>query len=581
MYRMKTSQIAAVIALALILGLAWGIARTVAGGSEDPYAAVGRGIDVFGRVYVKLAREYVREIDPEELMNNGIEGMLNGLDPYTHLFTKKAALDQLKIDTTGKFGGLGITIAIKDKYPTVISPIEGTPAYDVGLQAGDRIVKIEGELTKGKDIDEVVSVLRGEPNTKVTITVEREGLQDPIDFEITRAEINVKSVTLAKELQDGIAYVRLAKFSANVEQELDEALARLKEKQLRALVLDVRSNPGGLLEQAYIVADKFLDKGRLIVSTKGRLPSQTKEYVSPNDPAIDRDIPLIVLVNGASASASEILAGAIQDWDRGLVLGTRTFGKGSVQTVADIYRSRGEEDENVALKMTTAYYYTPSGRCIHDIENGAYSVALGEAEQDSAAPRQLFKTRLKGRVVYGGGGIVPDVEVEPLEMTQFAAELQRRRMFFSFAVHYGAARSTLPPDFQVDDAVISQFQVFIADSLRHFDYESPAERQVEELDMLVEKHQYGDRVRQELDQLKAALAEEKARDFDRSRDYIRMALRRELASRFWGSEATIEATFPEDRQLHAAIDILNNPKVYEQHMSAQVIAAGEQETRSD
>ncbi|HID09746.1 MAG TPA: S41 family peptidase, partial [Candidatus Latescibacteria bacterium] len=287
---------------------------------EDPFARMDKGFNLFAEVYKAVIRDYVEEVDPEESIHAAIRGMLESLDPYSQFLSEKASVDQLKIDTTGEFGGLGIQISIIGDVPVVISPIEGTPAYDIGLQAGDRIVRINGEPTKGKGIAEIVNTLRGKPGTQVTITIEREGVESPIDYTITRAVIKIKAVPLATRIGD-VGYIRLARFSKVAGDEVEAALRDLMAQGIEGLILDLRSNPGGLLVEACEVADKFLEEGKLIVSTKGRVGDQNRHYYSEHPPVLDPKVPLVVLVDRGSASASEIVAGAIQDHDRGLIVG--------------------------------------------------------------------------------------------------------------------------------------------------------------------------------------------------------------------------------------------------------------------
>jgi len=580
LYRRKAWSGILIVLLILLSG-AWLLDHVRAAGDEV-LVSIDEGFDTFGEVYRYIANSYVEEIAPQKIIYAGIEGMLEELDPYTQFLSTKARVDQLKIDTTGEFAGLGIQITILNKAPTVISPIDGTPAYHVGLQAGDRIVKIEGDPTEGMSLEEVVSILRGAPGTPVTITVEREGAKTLIDFTIVRDVIKVKSVTLAETVAETIGYVRLGRFqhgeANSATHELTEAIQHLKDAGMQAFILDLRPNPGGLLSEACSVADFFLDQGQLIVSTKGRGPRQNRQYSAEREPLLDRSVPMIVLVGPGSASASEIVAGAIQDHDRGLIVGEPTFGKGSVQTLHPI----GKDKE---LKLTTALYYTPSGRSIHKWPRKGAPTPTKEhasldrsgrkregpqedadAEKDSTA-QQIFFTD-KGRIVYGGGGITPDVIVEPPERSEFLSALESRRMFFNFAVHYVALHPDLGPDFTVHDEMIAAFGEYLDDPEQKFEYPIPGKAQVEELEKIVEDGGYDAGLKDLLADLRSALEKEKAHDFEKGRWYIRKALRREIASRLGGIQARIRATFPEDTQLQKAIEILRDPARYAQKMSA-------------
>ncbi len=515
--------------------------------SSDFYRALDKSIHLFGTVYSKVVENYVREVNPEDLMISGIDGMLSQLDPYSEFF-ERDDYEQLRIDTTGKFGGLGIYIDITDGSPTVISPIEGTPADKVGLLAGDKIIKIDGESTQGKSIREVVSTLRGEPGTKVTVTIGREA-QEPKDFTIERAIITVKSVTYFGEISPGIGYVRLARFSAASGKETEDAIRELRERNASALILDLRRNPGGLLEEASAVADKFLAKGKLIVSTSGRKIKPEDFYAHENPVA--GDLPLVVLVDAGSASASEIVAGAVQDSDRGVIIGEQTHGKGSVQTV--IPMSNGDS----ALKLTTAYYYTPSGR---NIDSGGYVTAPSrDARSDSV--RTDYRT-LNGRPLRGGGGITPDLEVKARRSGRFSGELARAGIFFSFAVHYVAVHPDIDHNFTVDEGVLKEFREFIEDPKRNFRYRAPGESQVEELEKIAQENGYSEGIKSILHELKEALGSRKESDFEKDIDLIKMAIMREIASSKWGSEAGMEVAFPYDNQIQAAVELLRDQAKY-------------------
>lgn len=529
-------------------------------------------IKLFDRVAVNIKSKYVEETDSKELIYSGIRAMLKTLDPYTQFF-EKADYDELMVQTKGKFGGLGIEIGIRNQVLTVISPIVDTPAYEIGLQAGDRIVKIEGESTEGITTQEAVKKLRGPKGTKVTITVEREGELEPLDYTITRDIIEIKSVPYSGEVSPGIGYIHLARFSENAEHDLETALRQLVAQGIDGLILDLRHNPGGLLPQAVHVANLFLDQGQLIVYTKGRGEHTSARY-DANSPAIYGEKPLIILVNTGSASASEIVSGAVQDWDRGLILGTTTWGKGLVQTVIPT-------NDETALKLTTAKYYTPSGRCIQrdeqeeeqfitelmsdeesrEPQNDGEGVAVEkeEAEED----RKEFRTAA-GRIVYGGGGITPDVIVKQDKLSTFEYELLRKSMIFRFAVKYVAAHKDLPRDFEVDDQMLAEFKDFLEEE--DFHYRTAAEKQLEELAEVVKKSEYDSEISLTLEQLQSQLEEEKKQDFQRSRDYTRQALKLEIVSKLWGREARYEEAMKVDPQIVAALEILTTPGRYEKEL---------------
>lgn len=316
-----------------------------------------RDVALFSDALAIIQEDYADEVKPKDLIYGALKGMLSSLDPHSQ-FMDPDTYNELKVDTEGKFGGLGIEITIKDGLLTVMTPIEDTPAWKVGIKTGDRIVKINGELTRDITLIEAVKKLRGKPQTEVNITVLREKEKKLLEFKITRDIIKIKNVKEAKILEEGIGYIRLIEFREDTSRDFDAALENLKKEGMTACILDLRNNPGGILDAAVAVAGKFIEKGKLIVSTKGRKTNQNMELLARQaNPYLD--IPLVILVNDGSASGSEIVAGCLQDYKRAIILGTNTFGKGSVQTVVPL-------SDGSALRLTTSKYFTPLGRVIHN-----------------------------------------------------------------------------------------------------------------------------------------------------------------------------------------------------------------------
>jgi carboxyl-terminal processing protease len=441
----RTAPILTALVVGVLLG-GWTVEKVTA--RNDLYSY----LDLFNDSLAKIEGAYVEDVDSKDLMYGAIRGMLSTLDPYSVFFDEDMFRD-FQVTTEGEFGGLGIQITVRDGVLTVVSPIEGTPAYDLGIRSGDRIVEIEGESTRGITSDEAVKKLRGEPGTKVNITIRREGVPEPLDYTVTRDIIRIDSVPYAFMMDDGVGYVRVARFSRTTAEELDERLSVLEEEGMRGLILDLRSNPGGLLSQAVDVSDIFLDTGELIVSTKGRLKEQNQEFHARTPARYEREFPIIVLINGGSASASEILAGALQDWDRGVVVGTTSFGKGSVQTLMRLRPLTMD----CAMKLTTAKWYIASGRAIEKPERWT---SEGEVDTTAVAERPEYRTE-SGRVVYGGGGVTPDIVIEPTARPDLVVDLERREEFFEFAIEYAATHQVDAEDFRVDDAVWSAFEDFL------------------------------------------------------------------------------------------------------------------------
>ncbi|MEE2753825.1 MAG: S41 family peptidase [Candidatus Latescibacterota bacterium] len=603
----------------------------------DSFAPTDVALDNFGDAFNALSTSYFKELKPEELTDGAIEGMLTDLDPNTQFFDRRS-LEQLRIKTQGKFGGLGIRISPKGgPVPVVMSVFSGTPADTAGLQSGDRIIKIEGDSTHNEDLQDIVDKLRGTAGEGVVITIGRPGMETPFDQHVIRDHIRIPSVGLAREIEPGIGYISMSgllngHFSENTGTELSQALQELDADNLDGLILDLRGNPGGLLTQAISVADKFLPPNQMVVSTKGRNESQNQEYFT-YDAAVAKSVPLIVLVNGGSASASEIVAGAVQDTDRGLVLGTDTFGKGSVQTIRPIGTDK-------ALKLTTAVYYTPSGRSIHrasgrsnrgsrlmlaltdtgrvpvyeaisvigqaderedavndlmqqfglgteDAEklmrtdlNGL--VGLGMREDDKGPkgsdPKETFKTS-GGRTVHGGGGIAPDVEIKRERRPRNQNEFIRNYVFFDFAVNYAIERKlpTSITEWEPEANIVESFKTFISDTTNTngYRYVSVAEYRLKELNQSFKNRELSEAEKTALEQLKLVAKKQGEIEFEESREDILTQIRVAIAEGVWGEQAKQIASLRGDEQFEEAVKILKNQSLYQEKM--KLALAGDME----
>ncbi len=512
------------------------------GGDETRSTGNQRSLEavrLMGTVYERILRDYVDEVDPKALSEAAVRGMLSTLDEHSQ-YLPPQNYDDLMLSTEGEFGGLGITIVIRDHFPTVVSPIEGTPAFFMGIQGGDQIVEIEGKSTYDWKSDDAVKLLRGEPGTRVSIKIRREGAAEPIPFTITRDIIKVESVPYAFMIGD-VGYVRVQNFARTTAEELRAKLNQLDKQGARGIVLDLRWNPGGLLTAAKEVSELFLERGKLVVFTKGRLQQQNVSYYSEPRGSVPDRLPMIILVNGSSASASEIVAAGLQDHDAALIVGKTTFGKGSVQTVFRL-------DETSALKLTTAKYYTPSGRSIHKDrhrDDSDLDLTREEDAEDSPPPapglepidpevprheREQYKTDM-GRTVYGGGGITPDIEMEQSLLNDYQVALERDGALFSYATHY-AARHLITPAFQVDASVLADFR-----------------------DHLQKREKFPDYLREY--KLSVAAADSL---FGANRDYVERGIRREIMRRGFGAEAAYKVAIEEDDQLHEALKLFAEAK---------------------
>ncbi len=415
-------------------------------------ATLGQSLQMFSRVVGLVMTTYAEPVEPEKLIKSAIRGMLESLDPHTN-FLDRADFGELKVRTEAQFGGIGIHIGIVAKRLTVISPIEGTPAERAGIRGGDRIAEIEEESTEGYTTEDAVRLLRGEPGTIVNIGIDRPGVSELIPVEITRAIINIKAVPFAGIVGDSVGYVRLADFSKVASSQLKRALDSLFQVGATKLIFDLRSNGGGLLKEGREVSDLFLSEGRVIVCTRGRTRGSNREFVAEIKMA-HGGFPMVVLVDRGSASASEIVAGALQDWERAVILGDTTFGKGSVQTIHPL-------SEETAVKITTAHWYTPSGRCINRPRdrNGDF------VEDEDTLPDEPEVYHTLGdlqRVVYGGGAIVPDVYLPYEELNEFEATVGRDA-YFDFAVEYANGHPGITMEFTADELVLGQFRSYLRD----------------------------------------------------------------------------------------------------------------------
>lgn len=435
---LRKPQVIGMTVLIVIFAGLWIDVLNAGNGEDNFYSDIMR----FDNVATQIHQNYVEDMKFADLIDNGVNGMMNTLDPHSNYMNEKDFGD-LKIHMQGKFGGLGIQIAIRDKILTVMTPIAGTPASRAGIQSGDQIVKIDGKSTAGITVDDAVGKLRGEPGTKVTITIRRKGEDKDVDYVIVRGIIEIKAVPFFGVIDSSIGYISFSQFSEKAKPEVEKAIKELLKKNIKGMILDMRWNPGGILTQAVEVAGCFLPRGTVVVSTRGRSVNidQNREYPSDADPLLPMNIPLVVLVNQGSASASEIVAGAIQDWDRGVIVGDTTFGKGSVQTPIPM-------GSKYTLKLTTAYYYTPSKRCINRPENAVRGNTKGDENGDDADSSEDKSTSTdkkskkkvdtatyhtnNGRVVYGGGGIIPDVIVDQETPNMVISELLNKDLFFKF-----------------------------------------------------------------------------------------------------------------------------------------------------
>lgn len=517
---------------------------------ESVYLKINKSIDIFGRVYKEIVNNYVDEVDPKKFMRSGIEGMLGTLDPYTVYLAGKDE-DEIDLLTHGQYGGVGISIGIRDGIITVLSPMEGYSAHKQGVKAGDRIVEIDGIKITGMNPDSVRFRVRGEPGTVVKMKVEREGEKNLIEFVLIREQIQMNNVGYSGYVKDGIGYIKLERFSRRAGEEVRQAIKELKVKgNMKGIVLDLRDNPGGLLEAAVDIVGKFVPKGSTIVSTRGRQSGEKKTYSVEEEP-IAGDIPLAVLINKSSASASEIVAGAIQDLDRGIIVGTRSFGKGLVQTVVPL-------SYNSSMKITTARYYTPSGRSIQEIDylhknkDGVFTITPDSLKQE-------FKT-LNRRSVKELGGIMPDTVMKNGEQSAYFMELMRKAMFFKFATTYVSKNQNYEGEFVVTDGVLREFEEYL--TAQKFEFVEPVEKKLADIKEMMMKERYSSASLASIDALISQMHKEQINVFSRYKDELRSELTDELNARYNGEKGRITSSLQHDIQVQTAAALLSNPAAY-------------------
>lgn len=590
----KAPFMGTVIMIVVITGLV--VDATKADG-DSFYADIIR----LDNVATKIHQNYVEEMSSKDLIDNAIQGMLRILDPHTSYFEPKQ-YEELKIHTEGKFGGLGIQISIRDKVLTVMTPIAGTPASRAGIQSGDQIIKIDNKSTAGITIDKAVEKLRGEPGSKVTITIRRKGEINDIDYAVAREVIHIKSVPYYGVLENDIGYIYLQTFSQEAGAEVEKAIKELTKKNIKGLVFDLRHNPGGLLPQAIEVAEKYLPRKSLVVSTRGRIRGQNKEFYSATQPVLPLELPMAVLVDYASASASEIVAGAIQDWDRGLVIGDTTFGKGSVQSILPL-------DKTHHIKLTTAFYYTPSGRCINRPENAIRGSTLDEefageesededsVKADSIASSKIDTTQYKtknGRIVYGSGGIIPDTVVSPPMASLPVRALFGKDVFFQFAnqeyPRLKKRKGKIDNNFVVDDVIMKNFNTYLdsikftfktLSQLRFDDFKlgtgirDTVDSAGKKVEIYPEMPSWNDKELQTLKSISAKmdsiLYDESRRTLSSNDTEIKKYLREAFLVREFGQDHEIyyRTKLSDDIQMKVALSILSDINLYNQFLKGK------------
>ena len=543
-----------------VVGFAIMLSSIVSIGFADSYFEISKNLDIFASLFRELNIYYVDDTNPGQLIEDGISGMLESLDPYT-VFIPESDMEDHRFAITGQYGGIGALIRKRQGKVLIAEPYQDFPAHKAGLIAGDVILEVDGKVIEGKNTTDVSKILKGQPGTVINIKIKRLGEEVPMDFEVTRGEITIKSVPYYGMVNENIGYIKLASFTSKAGEEVKDALLDLKENnQLSGLVFDLRGNPGGLLREAVNIVNLFVKKGEKIVSTKGRLAEWDKQHKSINDP-IDIDIPIVCVVNSQSASASEIVSGAIQDLDRGLVVGQRTYGKGLVQQTLKL-------SYNSQLKVTTAKYYIPSGRCIQalDYSNRNKDGSVGKVP-DSLITE--FVTN-KGRKVYDGGGIMPDIKIEPKRPSNILIGLMNKMLIFDYATRFVSDNPeiSLVGDYNFSDSDYDSFKQFLSD--KDYDYVTKSEKKLEELQKAAEKEKYFENAKSEFEALQERLSHNKEADLVTFKDEIIKELEKEIISRYYFQKGKYEYAMIHDDAIKEARELLSDTVKYQALLSVPI-----------
>lgn len=525
--------------------------------SADEYFEISKNIDIYTTLYKEVNTYYVDEVEPSKLMRKGIDAMLNSLDPYTN-YISESEIEDYRFQITGQYGGIGSSIVKKGDYIAISEPYEGFPAQKNDLRAGDLLIEADGKSLKGLGVSGVSKFLKGQPETEVKLLIERDGKR--MTKTIKREEVTIKNVPYYGMVNKNTGYIVLTEFRSDAGRDVANALKELKKNpDMTSVILDLRGNPGGLLHEAVNIVNVFVDRNQLVVSTKGKVTELNRDYKTINQP-IDTEIPLVVLTNKGSASASEIVSGTIQDLDRGVVLGQRTYGKGLVQSTRML--SYGTQ-----LKITTQKYYTPSGRCIQALD---YS----NRHDDGSVPtvpdslRKEFKTK-GGRRVLDGAGIDPDIATEAPDFSKITESLIGKLLIFDFANKYRNTHESIAAanEFSLTEQDWKNFVTFLQD--KDYGYQTETERALDLLKKKAEKEEYFTGISEEYELLRKELSHDKKADLEKNKAEIMKVLEKEIAKRYYFQRAEFEVAFDDDKDITEAIEVLSNMTKYNEVLAGK------------
>lgn len=541
-----------IISLSILLGL------SAFDSNSERYFEIAKNLDIFATLFKEVNTYYVDEINPTTFMEDGIYSMLAKLDPYTN-YIPEDRIEDYRTMATGQYAGVGASINRVDDRLLITMPFEGFAAQRAGILAGDEIIEIDGIKIKGKKTAEVSKLLKGQAGTAIDLVINRFGEAKPLNISIIREKIKINSVSYHGMVNEDIGMISLTEFTHNAGREVRNALVDLKEKGAKKIILDLRGNPGGLLNEAVNISNIFVPKDSEIVHTKGKIKEWNKTYKALN-PAIDTEIPLAVLLNRGSASASEIVAGVIQDYDRGVLIGNRSYGKGLVQTTLGL-------SYNSQLKVTVAKYYIPSGRCIQaiDYSNRNEDGSVGKIPDSLMV---AFKTQ-NGREVYDGGGVMPDVEVEDFNVAPITQSLYTKNLIFDYATQYHAKHKEIPnaKAFKLSDTEYQEFVSWLDG--KEYDYTTLVEKQLERLVKGSKDEGSYDRIKEQIEALSKSVSHNKKLDLEAYNVQIRDLLEAEISTRYYYEKGGAESSFDNDLDVAKAIELLNDSESYQKILKGE------------
>lgn len=519
--------------------------------SKSQAFEISKNLDIYATLFKELNNNYVDEIQPGELNTIALESMLESLDPYT-IYIPESKVEDMKFLTTGEYGGIGVAVVKREDKVIIATIQEKSPAQEGGLLAGDEIISIDDQDLSGKTDEEINILLKGQPGTPTKVTIRRMGEESVMDKEVLRRKLDIDNIPYYGMLDSTIGYINLMTFTKNAANKTTKAFNDLKEQNAKALIFDLRGNGGGLIGEAVDILNLFVDKNTEVVRTKSRLREKNYVYRTRRD-AKDIEIPIVVLVDKNSASASEIVSGAIQDLDRGVIIGERTFGKGLVQNVIPL-------SFNSQLKVTIAKYYIPSGRCIQAIDY-SHKDDEGNAHLVSDSLLEAFQTK-NGRTVYDGRGIKPDILMSPTDYSEFSANLIEKFIIFDFATQYRLKHDSIdsPGKFEITEEIWSQFLTYL--DTKDISYQSHLEKKMAKMKEELKENNLYDELESVCKKIEDEIAKKKDNELDKNVDEIKRVLKTDMVSRYYFGKGVIIANLYQDKAIKRAMELLNNQEEY-------------------